>query len=698
MANKFSDQDKQTFKEMSDIAAVLNARSQEIADNIGKQGSNMAKVVSASIQEAKNQELSLEKLKSRVALIEEISSGEMSLEQIATKKRDIEDEITAISRRYWGNNKAAGEEKIKQLELDKKLLESEQNRLEASARSEEIMSGIDGLTGGLIGQVKEFGEALKSPIAGTFAVLGLVVGLFMAIAGHTDQIGENFGAIGVNEFQTDLMGATAEAQRLGYGFDEVASSVNELSNNFGVGFDEAIKMSEASMDTARALGISTNQAAQLTGQLMTIGGHSAETAQNFLKQTAALAKSAGVAPAAVMEDMAGASEEIATYTKGSGENMAQAAVKARSMGMALGDVAKIADGLLDFESSLTAEMEASVMIGRQLNLQKARELALAGDLAGLQDEILKQVGSEAEFNQMNALQRKALADSIGVGVDQMSKMVKESGKSTAELAKMRELDISEIVSEDALSSITEMKNMFKSWGTNILAVVAGFAKMGDGLGLIIPLLGVLGVWVGFVALKGAVAGLGMKLMGKGAQAGSTGMASFAAAGTAAIPILLTIAAVAAGIGVAFLGIGYALQFLPPVVTAIANGFVMIAQTIVGGLLQLATPEVVLGIIGLAGAFWLLSGALMSVAFAGLLAMPAMTGVLAFTAAMAALGAVGGGDKDSEMEALKIELQEIKTGINKLVKGFGGDPGTDGEYITDFADKIPKKVGIADGLI
>ena len=33
---------------------------------------------------------------------------------------------------------------------------------------------------------------------------------------------------------------------------------------------------------------------------------------------------------------------------GMDENIAQAAVKARSMGMALGDVAKIADGLLDF--------------------------------------------------------------------------------------------------------------------------------------------------------------------------------------------------------------------------------------------------------------------------------------------------------------------------------------------------------------
>ena len=47
--------------------------------------------------------------------------------------------------------------------------------------------------------------------------------------------------------------------------------------------------------------------------------------------------------------------------------------------MNLGDVAKVADGVLDFQSSLSAEMDSSVLIGKQLNFQRARELALAGD-------------------------------------------------------------------------------------------------------------------------------------------------------------------------------------------------------------------------------------------------------------------------------------------------------------------------------
>ena len=297
---------------------------------------------------------------------------------------------------------------------------------------------------------------------------GLMVGMFMKLAEQTDQIGENFGAIGVNEFQTDLMSANATAIGLGYGFEEVKGSVNALTGELGIGIDEASILSETTMETAKALGMGTDEAAKLTAELMNVAGHSAESASNFLKQTAALAQSAGVAPGAVLEDMAGASEEIASYSKDGGENMATAAVKARQMGMSLADTAKIADGLLDFQSSLEAEMTASVMIGRELNLQRARELSLAGDLVGMQDEILKQVGSEAEFNEMNTLQRKALADAMGVEVSQLSKMVATAGKSNAELMRMGELDISQVVGEDAVSGITLLTQQMKMFGQYLM--------------------------------------------------------------------------------------------------------------------------------------------------------------------------------------------------------------------------------------
>ena len=510
---------------------------------------------------------------------------------------------------------------------------------------------------------KNWGKALGVGLA-----LAVAVALIKGISGATDRIGEQFGAIGVTDFKGELLGAEASAIRLGYDFEAMAGSVSSLSNDFGIAFGAAIEMSKSTMDTARALGISTEHAAGLTGQFMSIGGHSAESAQNFLKQAGALAKSAGVAPGAIMEDMAGSSEEIATYTKGTGENMVQAAVKARSMGMALSDVAKIADGLLDFGSSLEAEMTASVMVGRQLNLQKARELALAGELGALQDEILTQVGSEADFLAMNALQRKAMADAIGISVSQLGKMTKEAGKSTAELAKMRELDISEIVSEDALSQITLLKNRIKSISTTLLGWIAVVANLGGGLGLLIPIIGALGLIAAFFWIKGKLMAITLKAIGKAAPQGGAGLAAFAASGSAAIPLLLSIAAVGASIGLIFFGLGYIFKQLPPVIDAVAKGFSIIAKTATDSILKLATPEVIMGIYGLAGAFFMLAGALVSVGAAGLIAIPAMTAVVGFTAAMTALGALGGGEK-SEMKLIKEELEKVTSAITYLNTQF-----------------------------
>ena len=81
------------------------------------------------------------------------------------------------------------------------------------------------------------------------------------------------------------------------------------------------------------------------------------------------------------------------------------------------------DGLLNFQESLNAEITASVMIGRQLNFQKARELALNNDIEGAMAEVVSQLGTEEDFLALNALQRESLAKSIGVSVEQMAKFV-----------------------------------------------------------------------------------------------------------------------------------------------------------------------------------------------------------------------------------------------------------------------------------
>eukprot|EP00912_Choanoflagellata_sp_UC4_P001128 UC4_evm1s703 len=117
------------------------------------------------------------------------------------------------------------------------------------------------------------------------------------------------------------------------------------------------------------------------------------------------------------ELLKGISEVSAATTLSFGKNpklIADAVAQAKSLGMELDQVDAIADSLLNFEQSIANELEAELMLGQSINLEKARQAALDNDLATLAKEISTQVGSAAEFGEMNRIQQDALAKSVGM--------------------------------------------------------------------------------------------------------------------------------------------------------------------------------------------------------------------------------------------------------------------------------------------
>ena len=47
----------------------------------------------------------------------------------------------------------------------------------------------------------------------------------------------------------------------------------------------------------------------------------------------------------------------------------------------------------------------------------------------------------------------------------------------------------------------------------------------------------------------------------------------------------------------------------------------------------------------------------------------------------------------EIKVISSFASFVKKGIDNLVKGFGGEPGVSGQYITQFAMAIPREVGL-----
>ena len=100
--------------------------------------------------------------------------------------------------------------------------------------------------------------------------------------------------------------------------------------------------------------------------------------------------------------------------------IAEAVSTAKALGMEMSKVEGIADSLLDFESSISNELEAELLINKDLNLEKARQAALNNDLATVAKEISEQAGSAAEFGEMNRIQQDALAKAVGMGREELA--------------------------------------------------------------------------------------------------------------------------------------------------------------------------------------------------------------------------------------------------------------------------------------
>jgi len=251
------------------------------------------------------------------------------------------------------------------------------------------------------------------------------------------------------------------------GLGKAVMTMKEFLDETGLSYSQLLKLSPAILiagDEARALmdefgginnvtgktlismkllnfqyGISADSTAKLLGQMEAISNYSREQLLNQIKSNAELARANGVAPAQVMEDVASNTEFFAQYAKDGGDNIFKAAIKARKLGLSIDAIASSTDNLLDFESSIESQMEASVLLGRQINLDKARQLAFMGETSKLAEELKNQVGSEAEFNRMNVIQRKALAGAVGLNVEQLSKLIRnqETSKDLADKFKAK---------------------------------------------------------------------------------------------------------------------------------------------------------------------------------------------------------------------------------------------------------------------
>jgi hypothetical protein len=204
----------------------------------------------------------------------------------------------------------------------------------------------------------------------------------------------------------DSLGSNVAFESMSESFQKDVTFLSKMSHYAGLTADEVNGIAK--------LTLATNQSAEkFTGELMGQVKLSGIQKGIILNEKTAL------------KDISKTSAAIKMSFDGSAKGLGDAYAKAKALGTSLNKVDDIAGSILNFEESIEAELSAELLLGKDLNLEKAREAALNNDLATLSEEIAKNVGSAADFSKMNRLQQESIAKAVGMTREELASSLME---------------------------------------------------------------------------------------------------------------------------------------------------------------------------------------------------------------------------------------------------------------------------------
>jgi len=251
--------------------------------------------------------------------------------------------------------------------------------------------------------------------------------------------------------------------RMGVDSVDYIKAATELTKELGVAADAVFEpedIAEAAEFTNH-IGLASKETANLA-KFSKLNSQSLEqTGDNVVNMTNEYIKGnkAAINQKKVLSDVGNVSDSLAASLGASPEKIAEAAIAAQALGLSLQEVDGIASSLLNIESSIEKEMEAEVLLGKELNLEKARTAALNNDHATLSEEIKNQVGGLHEFSQMNRLEQEAMAEAMGMNRDQLAKTIMQqeisAGMSEEQAAKLAGVNLEDFKRQETQEKIAK---------------------------------------------------------------------------------------------------------------------------------------------------------------------------------------------------------------------------------------------------
>ncbi len=461
-------QDQLLFKETD---AALDQKTVRSKDELARKLAE-AKVAQVSLAAAakstgkEEKKLAVEKLAFAETLQKELED-EIELREEISQKMGLLDNIAAFIKDLPGVGAAAGKV-IDQILMDQ----------------ENAIVNNENRTGAFFGSLKKAGLEFTNSLG---AQLTLVGGALLSLDKRVAELQRKLGISAQEAANLGIKAADA-AGALGVNSLDTQEALININDQLGIA---AASLRADVVGEMAKLAKFTNLSAEAQANFALQAQISGQNAEMLTDETRAavleVEKELGVRQDInkVLDEAGKTTGQIRANLGFNIQNIARAISVTKSFGTSLAEISGISKSLLDFQSSITAEFEAELFIGKNLNLERARLFALTGNYEGLTKEIAANAGSALEFAQMNVLQQDALAKSLGMSADSLGDMLfkQEGFASLAQQARDAGREDLEMMFErrdlqqQFNDLVTQLKVVFVDLMTPLLPLIEGFSNL-----------------------------------------------------------------------------------------------------------------------------------------------------------------------------------------------------------------------------
>tara|TARA_Y100000389_G_scaffold46187_1_gene41095 strand:+ start:1128 stop:3623 length:2496 start_codon:yes stop_codon:yes gene_type:complete len=324
-------------------------------------------------------------------------------------------------------------------------------------------------------------EAGKQIVEGMMDPLVIITALIKSGLQFDKQLTDLQKGMGVSReeatgLRNEMSTAAAATGDMAINSERMLKTFSMLQGQLGIAASFSTQMTADATVLSEKVGLSDKATGNFAKSSLVVGKSIDEQYKGSLGIVSSIRAATGVAIPfkETLEKAANVGGQIRAQMGGSLEEITKAVATASALGMELEQVAAAGNSMLNFQSSIESELEAELLTGKQLNLEKARLAALTGDYATLAKEINKEAGTFSDFQKMNVLQQNALAKSFGMSADEMSNMMMDQEVLNKSAAQLR------AEGKDSLADRLEARNVEEQMADAVMKLKGVFVDLVGG--------------------------------------------------------------------------------------------------------------------------------------------------------------------------------------------------------------------------